>query len=576
MMNDQTPRDPALAGRRLIDEAREGVALTEAIVHALVLNEGQTSNLRGDPRLAAMLRQLGEQVEDHNRGLLDFLPAPAFVQLDGTFASVNALHVNLLGGNDRNDFIGEPVLRFVHPSSREAFKELTRELERDARPLISSEEKWLCVGGDEVDVRLLASATTYRGKPATRVILLRENRSRSNLTSLSRWIADFLAERRVRLQHGDALDALLHSPALAICIVDANGHCTFANDTGRRLLGCNPEHLPFTIDDGTMIVTPVRRDGTVAEKIVTFVDHTRAAAEERARTQVARMEAIAGFAARVAAELRSAGDADLAARVAAVAGEAPQLKQLELTHWLRGAAFWIREELDADHDITTAVPPQRVFVRADAKQLARAFAHLARFAHADVHVALSTGEQLADVTFRIAAPCANAEQLFESDLALAAVYEIVRRHGGRAWAESDASLTTIHLPLPMTVPDVVADLLLHVVRRGPMKVLIVEDETLVAGRLASDYRNVEVGIVNRIDDASETIERFAPDLVLISGSRVAVEGASALRALAERWPELPFVCSEPAPAERVDEMNVSQLPYDLDTLLGGVEKIAAG
>ena len=56
---DDLVQDPALLGRRLLDEARDGVALVEAIIHTLVLNTPETiSSLHRDPRVAALIRQV--------------------------------------------------------------------------------------------------------------------------------------------------------------------------------------------------------------------------------------------------------------------------------------------------------------------------------------------------------------------------------------------------------------------------------------------------------------------------------------------------------------------------------------
>jgi len=184
--------DPVLRGRRVIEEARDGFALVEAIVHALVLNPASDALLR-HPHVAALIRQLGEETEDHNRTLLNFLPAPAFIQLDGIFASINPLQIKLLGGATASDFIGEPVLRFVHASSCEAFEELTREVERAAGRAEPSAQKWIGIDGSEVDIALIAMPVIFRGRPAMRAIALRAGSSDS-LDQLSRAIAGCLLE----------------------------------------------------------------------------------------------------------------------------------------------------------------------------------------------------------------------------------------------------------------------------------------------------------------------------------------------------------------------------------------------
>jgi PAS domain S-box-containing protein len=569
---DEPVQDPALLGRRLLDEARDGVALVEAIIHSLVLNTPQTSSsLHRDPRVAALIRQLGEQMEDHNRALLDFLPAPAFIQLDGTFASVNPLHVKLLGAKSPKDFIGEPVLHFLHASSRETFKELTRQVEREMRPVGGSSQTWISLAGEEVHVELLASPIVYRGKPAIRAILLREG-SADNLDHLSRWIGDFLADRWLRYRRAGAIEALAASASLAICRVDAAGLCTFANDTAARLLGKNIEGKPFTAVDippsAWSAVTPDSGGGAL------FVFTDRGDAEQQ-RTD--RMDAVSRFAMSLAAT------DDPVARLHEL-NQAPQPRTLELSHWLRGSAFWIREDLDHSLDLEMSIPSPRVFINADAKQLARAFSHVARFAtlrRGNVRLTMSIANGFARISFTISGgplDPSRLDHLFDEDpLGLGLVHQIVRKHEGRVTASNTEDGVELELDLPTIVPDVVEELLFHrLAASGPLKVLIVEDDTLVPSSVGDrvDYASLEIGIANRVADAGDMMGDFHPDLVLIDAQQVAVEGVEAIRQVASRWPEVAIVCCG-AGDELASEPNVVCVPYDIVTLLRSAERIAS-
>ncbi len=568
---DDFAQDPALLGRRLLDEARDGVALVEAIIHTLVLNAAQTSSsLHRDPRVAALIRQLGEQMEDHNRALLDFLPAPAFIQLDGTFASVNPLHVKLLGAKSVKDFIGEPVLHFVHANSREAFKELTRQVEREMRPVGGSSQTWLRIGGGDVQVEILASPIVYRGKPAIRAILLRKG-SADNLDHLSRWIGDFLADRWLRYRRAGATEALTASASLAICRVDASGFCTFANDTATRLLGASVEGKPFSAIDippsAWSAVTPDIGGGAL------FVFSDRGDAEQQ-RTD--RMDAVSRFA------LSLAADDDPVSRLREL-NQMPQPKTIELSHWLRGSFFWIREDLDPDLDLETSIPPPRVFVNADGKLLARAVSLVARFAthrHGHVRLTLSISNGFARIAFEIGGgplDPSRIDHLFDDDpLGLGLVHQIVRKHDGRAAVSNTGDGVELELILPTIVPDVVEELLFQRLSvSGPLKVLIVEDDTLVPSSVGDrgDYTGLEIGISNRVADAGAMIEDFHPDLILIDSQQIAVEGTGAIRDLAIRWPEAAIVCCGAA-EDIVGEPNVTCVPYDIVTLLRSADKIS--
>jgi PAS domain S-box-containing protein len=568
---DDPVQDPALLGRRLLDEARDGVALVEAIIHTLVLNTPQTSNsLHRDPRVAALIRQLGEQMEDHNRALLDFLPAPAFIQLDGTFASVNPLHVKLLGARSRNHFIGEPVLHFIHASSRETFKELTRQVEREMRPVGGSSQTWISIAGEEVHVELLASPIVYRGRPAIRAILLRPG-SADHLDHISRWIGDFLADRWLRYRRAGAIEALAASASLAICRVDAAGICTFANDTAVRLLGTNLEGKPFTAVDipasAWSAVTPDAGGGSL------FVFSDRGDAEQQ---QSDRMDAVS----RLAAGLVAADDPVTLLREL---NQVPQSRTIELSHWLRGSVFWIREDLDPSLDLETSIPSPRVFVNADAKLLARAFSHVARFAtrrHGQMRLTMSIANDFARIAFTIGGgplEPSRLDHLFDEDpLGLGVVHLIMRRHNGRALASNTEDGVELELILPTIVPDVVEELLFHrLSTSGPLKVLIVEDDSLVPSSVGDRqaYAGLEMGITSRVADLGDMIKDFHPDLVLIDAQQIAVEGVEAIREVAARWSEVAIVCCG-AGEDIVAAPNVVCVPYDIVTLLRSAERIA--
>lgn len=480
--------DPPIRGRRVVDEARDGLALVEAIVHALVLSPSSDALFR-HPGVAALIRQLGEETEDHNRTLLNFLPAPAFVQLDGTFASINPLQIKLLGGTTRNDFIGEPVLRFVHASSREAFKNLTRDVERAARPAEPSMQKWISVDGAEVEVTLIAVPVIFRGRPAMRAIALRAG-SRDNLHQLSRAIADCLVESWQRR----AGITVAEPPAA-------------------------PAPPP----------SPVRDD---ADAVLRF-----------------------------ASALAASGDP---ARVLRDFAAAPlQRKTIELSHWLRGATFWMREELDPDYELATELPDQRIFVSADAKQLAAALSHLAAAATGDAVLSMAPAE---DGSARI-----GFEPVGDDPLRLAAVQAIARRHDGRARRDG----ARVELVLPMLVGDAVEDLLFQrIFASGPLKILIVVDETLAVSRFGeAPYAHLDIRIVSRIEDFA-ALDGFEPDLVLVDGQQLAIEGVEAFRAAAARRPELEMIICSEAAAHDVEAPNVTYVPYDLRTLLGSAERFS--
>ncbi|MGF7117176.1 PAS domain S-box protein [Methanobacterium oryzae] len=91
------------------------------------------------------------------------------IHSEGIILACNNSAAKILGGN-LEDFIGKPVIDFVHPDYRQvvAKRNLRMYEERGSEPLF--EQRFLKLDGNPIDVEVVATSLTYKGKPAIQVV----------------------------------------------------------------------------------------------------------------------------------------------------------------------------------------------------------------------------------------------------------------------------------------------------------------------------------------------------------------------------------------------------------------------
>jgi len=675
--------DRAVFSQRLLDEARETAALAEAIVHAVVMNEAHAfDDLAKHPSLVALIEQVAEVTHEHHRAMLDFLPAAVFIQLDGSFAFANTLLAKLLGLTDGVHLVGQPVLHYVHSSSRDSFKEMTRFLERDLRATMTSQLRWVTASNDPIDFDLVASGTIFRGQRAVRGIATMRSRIDAPRATgqLTQWIERFLTERRQTSDHGRMMEALSESSSQAVCWIDSTGICQFANRAALKILATTREvvegkelhalvhpeetnrrdcHLHeviafaetwhqtdvFVRADGSRVpvsytTTPQIRGGVFRGTVLAFADITRATQAEAATQRLRRLDAVTRFAATLIFELeqiqrdiqdgRPAGRHDslrrhdprlirfdraatqiddLVQRIRDLAVAPLNFKSLDLGHWLRGAVSWMGDSFDPEVELIFSPPQHKLYINADSLQLTKAVRNLAtwlarRLRSTEVSIECTQNIGLSDeredderieryafVVIRAEIqpiPPESLSSLFEPGVCaadgadpfgLTVAHEIIRWHRGTLSVEANGPKIVFRIHLPLTVPEIVDEVLFHRVdAEGPLRVLVVEAETLSLSKLARslDFLNLEIGLVSHITDLDDVVGSFRPDLVLINSRCLELEDVEALKRVAAARPDLSFLCANASDDEApgIKAPNVLYLVYDIETLLHSAEKLS--
>lgn len=170
-------------------------------------------------------------------------------------------------------------------------------------------------------------------------------------------------------------------------------------------------------------------------------------------------------------------------------------------------------------------------------------------------------------------------------LGLAISHQIVTRHGGHIFVESEVGLgTTFHIFLPLALlPAVAGSPPVPKARYEPLgRILLVEDEPAVSAGISMllEVEGSVVEVVDRGEEAVAAVERFDPDLVILDIGLPDIDGVEVYRRLDERWPELPVIFSSGhAHAANLDRfiekphIGLLMKPYDFATLTDTISRL---
>lgn len=115
-------------------------------------------------------KQALQETEERYRALVEVSPAAITVHSEGKIVFANPACTAMFGAKKPDEFLGKPVLDFVHPDYRELAKkriQMTLQ-EKKGAPLI--EEKFLKLDGTAIDVEVAAMSFTFKNKPAVQVV----------------------------------------------------------------------------------------------------------------------------------------------------------------------------------------------------------------------------------------------------------------------------------------------------------------------------------------------------------------------------------------------------------------------
>lgn len=118
------------------------------------------------------IREDLEETRQRYRSLVEKSPLPMIVHSEGAIDFINPAAVDLLRGNSSNDFLGKPILDFIHPDYHEIGIQRIQNIYEKRSDAALLEEKFVRLDGTVVDVEVAANIVDYQGRPASQAIVI--------------------------------------------------------------------------------------------------------------------------------------------------------------------------------------------------------------------------------------------------------------------------------------------------------------------------------------------------------------------------------------------------------------------
>lgn len=104
--------------------------------------------------------------------LIDLSPMPMAVHVAGKIVYTNQAAARLIGAKNTDELIGKNVMRFVHPDYHDVVKKRVEKIYKKKLQYTDIlEEKFIRLDGEVIDVEIASLLLEYEGKPAIQVII---------------------------------------------------------------------------------------------------------------------------------------------------------------------------------------------------------------------------------------------------------------------------------------------------------------------------------------------------------------------------------------------------------------------
>ncbi len=206
-----------------------GKAIPQKEEDGSVLWHGYITDITLQKNIEEKLRES----EGKYRGLVEGSPDGVAIYSDDKIIYINDEGLRMMGAKNRSDFIGKPVLQFIHPDSQLSVIQRMKEVVMDNNASATVEEKFIGIYGNTIDVEIKAIPTIFEHKAAVQII-----------------VHDITERKRTQEKIHQLSQAVEQSP-VTIIITNTKGEIEYANPkfeetTGYRLdevVGQNPRFL---------------------------------------------------------------------------------------------------------------------------------------------------------------------------------------------------------------------------------------------------------------------------------------------------------------------------------------------
>ncbi|EKN68741.1 diguanylate cyclase [Schinkia azotoformans] len=177
------------------------------------------------------IQQLRES-ELQYRQLVELSPDTIAVHQEGKFVYINPAGLKLLHANHEEELIGKSIFDIVHPDYRDLAQQRVHQSYFEHKINELAKEKFITLDGQVIDVEVITSPISFRGKPATQVIV-RDITERLRL------------EEDLRQSH-QRMQRILTKARIGTALVDVEGGRLLGTDsTLQQILGYSEEELLY-------------------------------------------------------------------------------------------------------------------------------------------------------------------------------------------------------------------------------------------------------------------------------------------------------------------------------------------
>ncbi len=160
------------------------------ITHFLAIKEDITERKQNE--------QARLESEERYRRLVELSPDGIIIHQDGVIKFINQAGIRIFGGKTPEDFIGQPIFKFIHPDFHDVVRERIKNMEEEKEaPLI--DEVLIRLDGSEFYAEVAAVPTLYQGKKAYQVVFRDITERKLAEHDLEQYAAD-LEEAKIALE----------------------------------------------------------------------------------------------------------------------------------------------------------------------------------------------------------------------------------------------------------------------------------------------------------------------------------------------------------------------------------------
>lgn len=190
--------------------------------------------------------------EEKYRLLVDLSPTTIAVLSEGKFDYINTAGAKLFGAASPGQLINKPLLNFIHPDYQEN-REAIRENQLKDKQADITQQKFVRLDGQLIDVEVTEVPVNYLGKPATQVVINNLTESKQAKEALLRAMVAELAKQELQTEIAECKrveSALRVQQEFLRQVIDLNPNMIFVKDWEGKFILVNEA---FAIFYGTTV-----------------------------------------------------------------------------------------------------------------------------------------------------------------------------------------------------------------------------------------------------------------------------------------------------------------------------------